>query len=89
MTTEKREELIEAADWILDRLGVQANDPRLKGCTLELQEIFWDLHDRRQEKCSETTGEGFRCTRRVSDGFEGVIRCTQHHERYISKQLGR
>ena len=31
MTTEKREELIEAADWILGRLGVDANDPRLKG----------------------------------------------------------
>ena len=87
MTTEKREELTEAADWILKRLGVEANDPRLKGCPQELREIFWDLQDRRQ--CSETTGAGRRCARPVSDGFEGVERCTQHHERYISKQLGR
>ena len=72
MTTEKREELIEAAEWILGRLGVEANDSRLKGCSLELQEIFWDIHDRRQ--CSETTGTGRRCTKQVSDGFEGVER---------------
>ena len=89
MATEKREELIEAAAWILDRMKMQANDPRLKGCTLELREIFAELHDRRQGQCSETTGAGRRCTRPVSDGFEWAERCTQHHERYISKQLGR
>ena len=87
MTTEKREELIEAADWIFDRLGVEANDARLSGCPLELQDVFAELHDRRQ--CSETTGAGRRCIRRVSDGFVGVTRCTQHHERYIRRQLGR
>ena len=38
-----RQEMIEAADWILTRLGVPANDPSLKGCTLELQEIFSEL----------------------------------------------
>ena len=57
MTTEKREELIEAADWILDRLGVEANDPRLKGCTQELREIFWELHDRTQKRIEELESE--------------------------------
>ena len=83
--------MIEAADWLLDRLGVEANAPSLKGCTLELQGIFAELHARRrrQGRCSETTGYGRRCTRQVSDGFEGVERCTQHHERYIRNQLSR
>ena len=46
----KKAELIEAADWIMGRLGVGADDPALKGCTLELQDVFAAVQERRQER---------------------------------------
>ena len=79
MTTEKREELIEAAEWILDRLGVEANDQRLKGCSQELREIFWDLHDKK------TSAEKLQCDARSNCpdvvthiDEKGFIYCAKH-----------
>ena len=58
---------------------MEANDPRLKGCTLELQEIFAELHDKKTRARKLECVARKDCTDVVTHIDEkGFIYCAKH-----------